>query len=486
MNNKNKNEAIKWSTRITSLFLSTITAVTISGCKLNKNNNKNSVTTTTTSIETVNTSTEETLTNSVEPTNIEDKNLTKKHDAEYKKLENELNDAIKKYPTEVKKELKELFDMVYTNYDNVYNLLKFTKMPEKKELINKLLISPLKNNIKTIKFTNTEVNSYFDYEKKEICVAKENGKIRKNILFEEIIHSTQMNEINKLETTTSEYCILGEGEANAWSYMLTSPTIENESDLLFYPEKGNEDKMYTFFGTGNSFYTIATRYYMQLLTLLGYDTLEEFKNNPDSSKIIESLTTKYGIDGKSYYDNMQEVTYSAMNHEDSENIDLLVGNEEIYFTCLEKKLLSLNSNDEIMQFFDYSRYYNSQYAGLYQEYKNRRYVSQKYSNIKEEYLNNLFLKIEDVGALTKLSENQNERFNIFYTIMNPEVDIHNDGKQPISLATSTISYDGNNITISNPESSTVIINTKTRMILPSNKSVNGYNIFTDSNKQKVK
>ena len=37
MNDKNKNEVIKWSTRITSLFLSTVTAVTMAGCKLNKN-----------------------------------------------------------------------------------------------------------------------------------------------------------------------------------------------------------------------------------------------------------------------------------------------------------------------------------------------------------------------------------------------------------------------------------------------------------------
>ena len=33
MNDKNKNEVIKWSTRITSLFLSTVTAVTMAGCK---------------------------------------------------------------------------------------------------------------------------------------------------------------------------------------------------------------------------------------------------------------------------------------------------------------------------------------------------------------------------------------------------------------------------------------------------------------------
>ena len=43
MNDKNKNEVIKWSTRITSLFLSTVTAVTMAGCKLNKNKNNNDI-----------------------------------------------------------------------------------------------------------------------------------------------------------------------------------------------------------------------------------------------------------------------------------------------------------------------------------------------------------------------------------------------------------------------------------------------------------
>ena len=294
-----------------------------------------------------------------------------------------------------------------------------------------------------------------------------------------------MNVINKLDSTTAEYCNWGEGEANAWAYMLTYPTIENESDVLFYPEKGNEDKMYTFFGTGNSFYTLATRYYMQLLTLVGYDAVEEFKKNPDSSKIVEILSSKYGIDGKTYYDNMQKVTESAMNYEDSKNIDLLVGNEEIYFKCLEKKLASANSNDEVLELFNYSRYYNSQYAGLYQTYKGGRYVSEKYLSAKENYLKNLFLKVEDTGALNGLASDSDERFKIFYAIMNPEVDIHNEGKQPVSLATSKITYDGTYVGISNSKSS-VNINTETRIITPASKNTIGYNIFSTQSEQKVR
>ena len=55
MNDKNKNEMIKWSTRITSLFLSTITAVTMAGCKLNKDkSNENTITTTSISVESQN------------------------------------------------------------------------------------------------------------------------------------------------------------------------------------------------------------------------------------------------------------------------------------------------------------------------------------------------------------------------------------------------------------------------------------------------
>lgn len=491
MNDKNKNEVIKWSTRITSLFLSTVTAVTMAGCKLNKNknNNENTITTTSISMESENTSPiSESLPDidTVEITKLEAEQRRKIQDEkEYKKLKPELDNAIKKYPSEVQKELKELFDTVYTNYDDIYNLLKFSKIPKKEELINNLLINPLKNNIKTIKFTNTGSSSYFDYDKKEICIAKENEKVRKNVLFEEIIHSTQMNVINKLDSTTAEYCNWGEGEANAWAYMLTYPTIENESDVLFYPEKGNEDKMYTFFGTGNSFYTLATRYYMQLLTLVGYDAVEEFKKNPDSSKIVEILSSKYGIDGKTYYDNMQKVTESAMNYEDSKNIDLLVRNEEIYFECLEKELSCANSNDEVLELFNYSRYYNSQYAGLYQIYKGGRYVSEKYLSAKENYLKNLFLKVEDTGALNGLASDSDERFKIFYAIMNPEVDIHNEGKQPVSLATSKITYDGTHVGISNSKSS-VNINTETRIITPASKNTIGYNIFSTQSEQKVR
>ena len=170
MNDKNKTELIKWTTRITSILQSTVTAVTMAGCKLNKNknNNENTITTTSISMESENASTiSESLTDTVEITKLEAEQRRKIQDEkEYKKLKPELDNAIKKYPSEVQKELKELFDTVYTNYDDIYNLLKFSKIPKKEELINNLLINPLKNNIKTIKFTNTGSSSYFDYYKK--------------------------------------------------------------------------------------------------------------------------------------------------------------------------------------------------------------------------------------------------------------------------------------------------------------------------------
>ena len=174
-----------------------------------------------------------------------------------------------------------------------------------------------------------------------------------------------------------------------------------------------------------------------------------------------------------------------MNYEDSKNIDLLVRNEEIYFECLEKELSCANSNDEVLKLFNYSRYYNSQYAGLYQIYKGGRYVSEKYSSAKENYLKNLFLKVEDTGALNELASDSDERFKIFYAIMNPEVDIHNEGKQPVSLATSKITYDGTYVGISNSKSS-VNINTETRIITPASKNTIGYNIFSTQSEQKVK
>ena len=138
MNDKNKNEVIKWSTRITSLFLSTVTAVTMAGCKLNKNknNNENTITTTSISMESENTSPiSESLpdTDTVEITKLEAEQRRKIQDEkEYKKLKPELDNAIKKYPSEVQKELKELFDTVYTNYDDVYNLLNSVKYPRRK------------------------------------------------------------------------------------------------------------------------------------------------------------------------------------------------------------------------------------------------------------------------------------------------------------------------------------------------------------------
>ena len=104
---------------------------------------------------------------------------------------------------------------------------------------------------------------------------------------------------------------------------------------------------------------------------------------------------------------------------------------------------------------------------------------------KENYLKNLFLKVEDTGALNGLASDSDERFKIFYAIMNPEVDIHNEGKQPVSLATSKITYDGTYVGISNSKSS-VNINTETRIITPASKNTIGYNIFSTQSEQKVR
>lgn len=497
MNNKNKNEMIKWSTRITSLFLSTITAVTMAGCKLNKNkSNENTITTTSISVESQN---DPIIDNTSDSYKYTEKDETPAKEESYEELSKEFNGVIKKYPKEVQGKLKEVFNKAYSNYDNIYVQLKDKGVPRKGAFIKHVFIESLDKKVKSIEFLDpygddydraweeSDGKSYFEESTGKMVIMKEAGEIKDEDFLHEIIHATQTDLLKRINTTSPEYYIWGEGEAAAWAKMLISPTISEESQYLF----GTDTKLYSVYGAGNSSYTVASKYYTQLLVLLGYNEMQQFKKNPSSSKIISALSTKYGIDGQTYYNDMQKVMGSAVNDAKEQNIDLLIKNDKTFKNCLMKKLSTLKDEKEIKDFFDVYRMMNIQYKLTYKEiyYKGYDVVCVDKTNSKidnSDIENELFKKMNNIGAFNSLSTDAKEQRNIFDALLNPKADEY-DSCIPYTLKNSNLSYDGKNVIISN-ENTTIVTNVNTKTTTRLNKQVPGYNIyiFSTQSEQKVR
>lgn len=487
MNNRIKGKMIKRATRVTSLLLIAAATATTVGCKFS--NYENIGTTAQTAIGSqIDVTTDYNHTS----TDYECTQQPLEKEESYEELLKDFNSVIKKYPEKIQIKLRKVFNKAYSNYGSVYEQLKVKGVPRRDIFMRNIFIEALDKNVKSIEFLDpfgddydraweeSDGMSYFEEQTGKIVVMVEMGSDNKDVndeeLMHEIIHASQVELIRKMSLGTPEYYIWGEGEASAWARMLTSPLISFESQCLF----GTEDKLYTAKGAGNGAYCVASRYYMQLLVLLGYNEMQQFKKNINSSKIINDLSSEYGIDGKKYYENIQKVMNSA-NCEKDEYIDLLVQNDATFKNCLMKKLSALKSAEEIKDFFDIYRMMNIQYGITYEERYVKNDVDIGYIDKTKEKIDNshieneLFKKMQNIGAFDPLSTVPSEQRQIFDTLLYLKAQ-EDESYLPYTLKKSNLSYDGENVIISNKDI-TISTNIKTHDTTKLNKQVSGYNMF---------
>ena len=433
--------------RITSLSLAALMALGLSGCKTNKEKSQFISESSSIVIE------------------ADDYFVSNKKDtneiSNYDELLATLKTNASQFDTDTQQELEELFNIIYTNYDNVSDLLKFNGFPSKDDLIMEKFIEPLKNIkfIKTIKQGDENFLDNLDRIGGASCYKKEENGIylvywgseseaeRHRVLFEEIIHSTQ-KELTESDTMDGcDYYIFGEGEANAISGLLVEDKINNTNSFLFYDEN-NKNHEYCNHGIGGYHYTLASKYYMYLVTLVGYDTVNSFKENTDSKIISDKLTNLYGIDGIEYYDNMKKVIADAFSDITDKRTDMFVENEQIYYRCLDKRLSYINTEEETKDFFDLYRYMINQYGSEYNEYdENGNYIDKTSTKFDRSAIEEkLFNKMVSFKIFDNLSESKNNQKAIFYALLYPKRK-YDESCYPSSLKKCNVSYDGENVII---------------------------------------
>lgn len=392
--------------RITSFSLATLITLSMAGCSLKRNDNKEKIITSTTSIS-------ETITNiSTSDEVLETLNQTtaSSMDHEYNKLLKELEKNTKQFDSSVQTILKELVTTIYNNKDNVNEILDCFGFPDVETIINERIIKELKD-IKFIYIKTSEDDEYYDdlekfggshYSKKEkgIYVLCEPEEVL-HVLAEEIFHSGQTWEEACNEFNT--YCLLGEGEANLYSWLLVDGCI-NPNEYYFYEGK-NDNIVNIGYGLGNGYYVLATKYYMYLNALLGYDTIEEFKNTLNSSMLTNKLNEMYGIDGERFYNNILEIIADGSEYAGTKN-DQFVKCENTFITCMNVMINGAKSNEEKQNILNKYKYLN-QFGYKNEVYDNDGNLIKDGTNDKLEGRKDLLDKLFSISGFSNRTQFDN-------------------------------------------------------------------------------
>ena len=478
----------RYGIRITSLVMSFITTISFAGCSVKKNDSKYDgskvLTTNSYSDEVIDNNekddiiitdtdgkeltTEEvktridsevrkTTSNNVNNTNnIDNKSVTKSLDSILK----ELDDNTMKFSPEIRSYLTDLVKNAYNNYDNLASVLCESSLPDKCTFLEEKIINPLKN-VDSIDIIANDDPSFYELkskydtsrwleDEKKIIVFCDgyNEDNYPQILMEEIIHSGQ-EKLNTAKLGYSEYCIFAEGEANSYAWPLTFGKINNSGIEMFYDDESMDNTNYGY-GTGYFHYALATKYYMYLLTLTDYDTVNKFKKTLNSSVITDKLSELYGIDGAEFYNEMKEVIVDSASSIYDKRTPQMVYCEKVYNTCMNKKISNISNTKEAKEMLELYRYMNIQYGYEYSCYDedNEIYVDKTNEKInKLETINNLYNKCKKYDAFS-VSDNETKDKEAFYAFVCPER-ISDENIYFISCKNATIKLEEDNLIVSN-------------------------------------
>ncbi len=372
----------------------------------------------------------------------------------------ELENNTAKFSPDVRSYLKDLVKNAYNNYDNLADVLCKSSLPDKCTFLEEKIINPLKrvNSIEIISSDNPdfyelkreyETSRWLEDEKKIIVFCDGyNENNYPQILMEEIIHSGQ-EKLNTAKLGYSEYCIFAEGEANSFAWPLTFGKINNSGIEIFYDDESMNNTNY---GYGTAYFThaLATKYYMYLLTLTDYDTVNKFKKTLDSDVITDKISKLYGIDGAEFYNEMKDVIADAVSDIYDKRTPQMVYCEKVYNTCMNKKISNIGNAKEAKEVLNLYRYMNIQYGYEYSFYdeKNDIYVdktNEKTGNLKT--IDNLYNKCKKYGAFG-VSDNSTKDKKAFHAFVSPERN-SDENIYFISCSNAAVKLEGDNLTVSN-------------------------------------
>lgn len=480
--------------RITSFGLAAVMAVTMAGCTVNRDNDKNPV-----NNETITTSTLDVTT----PNEVIQKNETEIEteietstpgtpkvidvDISYDELIEEFYASIEKFDDATQDYLKNVFSIAYSNADDLIDTLSPLGIPNKNAFFRDKIVKSLEK-IDFFKIVTEDSDEFSDLYQKYTTsryVMEENGIYmfitgwnyteQVQVALEEIIHAGQDNLI-KANIDYATFEILTEGEANLYAWALAFGNINNDS-LDFFRFKNNDKDLFQMYGSGHHDHSIASKYYIYLMSLVGYDVMNEMRNKYNPSLLITKLSSSYQLDGEKLLNDMADVMVDAACGIEDGRTDMMLNVEKTFNRCLEKKVSKLDNKKDVKDFIRLYRFMNIQLGTRHlQKDSNGNYHD---ITNKDEFLSRtriediLFEKAKRFGILKDhvigLPDDELIQRTIFNKgfIDSPRPDDYGDNFYSIDIFKSKVKYNSNNLKIENMNGSRCTIP------LDSNKKVAG-------------
>ena len=455
---RRKANAIKPGIRIVSFLLALLLVFTITGCTSQKDSDTPSESepvTTTTAPQQTSTTREPVSTTE----NIDEKMRYDK--VSYEELVANLNENTKRFDPDLQAYVKDIVSIAYQNAGELCSVLQSVGVPEKEILLNEKVIKSL-GKIDLLRIFSEMDDDYSEfwnqyqtsrYVKEEnaiyMFVTSWNQTEQVQILLEELVHAGQDYVLDSdVDYSVTE--ILTEGEANLYAWAMGFGNINNDA-LDFMRFRKNDNDLFQLYGAGHQDHAAASKYYIYLLSLVGYNAMNYLKYNDVDMKVItDKISQLYGVDGEHFFNLMVDVIVDLATGIEDGRTDMMLEIEKTYNECLLQIVETLSSKEEIEAFLKLYRFINIQFGTRHlvrdQETDNYTDVTAQDASLSREKIESaLFEKMEACGLLktmvSGLPADQAMQKQIFDLIVDPpRPEEYGDNYYSIDISASKISY----------------------------------------------
>ena len=293
-----------------------------------------------------------------------------------------LNDLIKRknIEPEISNLILASYEQLNSNYNNVYNSLKFIGVPSKDEMLNYYYESLDQiEHFALIKDGSAKVGKYiyhsledhmalYDVDE-DVMVLDIDGINIDSKLCDLFLHETthanqkRRGSNDKLRSTNlGMYYLLKEGE-NALLNCCTSDMVEFNSVNMCSNLDGTESIVYG--GRAiDSDYNIGYKLYIMLMHLTSYDDLKELLRDGDIELFKSKISKEYDIDVDLFISNCEALSLSCYHYEDCDKEKCLKDIDTMFIECLCKDLDKLSKSDDVIDFYNFYRFYKLQYQTI--------------------------------------------------------------------------------------------------------------------------
>lgn len=294
-------------------------------------------------------------------------------DVSYEQLIANLNENTKRFDPELQAYVKEIVSIAYQNAGELSDVLRSVGVPDREVLLNEKVVKSL-GKIDRLRIIHQEDDDYYPlyqkytasrYVEEEnaiyVFIVDWNSWEQVQIVLEELIHAGQ-DAIGGKSLSYSFFEILTEGEANLYAWPMGFGNINNDSlDFMYF--KDNDDDLFQMYGAGYHDHAVASKYYVYLLSLVGYKTMNAlYYDGVDMKAVADKLTQLYKIDGEHFLSLMDDVMVDLASSIPDARTNMMLEVEKTYNKCLMQKVSKLSSKEEVEAFLNLYRFINLQFG----------------------------------------------------------------------------------------------------------------------------